>query len=197
MDAGDLEGMADAVCALAGVDDEDQLYPSAIAKRLFGPGAVVASQGLRARGRLSLVDGLHSITVRASLRREQMEHTVGHELGHWILRRYGVSEDPQVEIACDFIGAALVARRGIFRRAYRTRSIEQLAFDFGTTETLAALRIGETIGTPIAVISPQVVRVRGDVWEWPSEIEIRRGAPTGLKKTSFRDDPKRFALTSV
>jgi len=195
MSLADMEGAADEVCAIAGVEDGRCLYPSRIARRLFGDGSVMRIPNMRAMASLSMVGDAHVIAVRKSLPIEIAEHAVGHELGHWILNRNGyVGED--IEAACDFIGAAIQARRKAFSRRVREvgHDFRQLSLDFEITETSAALRYGEVTGCPIAVLSPKAVRVRGSEWTWGEEHSVRSRASTGegvVRKTLGR---KRVAL---
>lgn len=69
-------------------------------------------------------------------------------------------------------------------------SIAELAAAFETTESLAALRLGEVTGQPIALVARQV-RVRGDDWAWPPEADLRRARrgppPRGLVKVQLRE----------
>ncbi len=64
------------------------------------------------------------------------------------------------------------------------------------------LRIGEVTAEPVALVSPKLVRVRGDDWGWPSEREIRRlsrGAdgPQLLRIVRLTDDPRRVFLRAA
>lgn len=183
--------------SLAKVDDDRPSFPSSLARRLFGPKSVVLVPTMKAVAQLFTVNDSPVIAVRKSLSKQAREHAIGHELGHWILRREGVRVDNEEE-ACDFIGAAIQARRHCFQaRARETRDLKQLAFDFCITETNAALRIGEVTGEPVAVVAPHRVRARGEAWNWPDEPEIRRmarrGAP-GIVRTRLQDDARRVAL---
>lgn len=195
MSLADLEGAADEVYSLAGVDHDRCLYPSRLARKLFGDGSVMRVPNMRAMASLSRVGEAHVIAVRKSLPIEVAEHAVGHELGHWILNRNGYQGE-DTETACDLIGAAIQARRKAFSRRAREvgTDFRQLSLDFEITETSAALRYGEVIGCPIAVVSPQAVRVRGAEWTWGEEQSVRARASSGegvVRKTLGR---KRVAL---
>lgn len=123
---------------------------------------------------------------------------VGRTLGHWLLRRHGY--DGADEAAADYLGAALIAPRAAFVRAHRVHGdgLDKLADAFGTTETGAALRLGEVLRRPLAVVAPKTVRVRGpEEWTWPDEATLRRWARNprpGLRKAKLGDDPRRVVL---
>ena len=68
-----------------------------------------------------------------------------------------------------------------------------------TTETLANLRIGEVLREPVAVITPQLVRARGEA-QWPDERTLRawgRRPGPGLVATWLGDDRKRVLLRAI
>lgn len=137
------------------------------------------------------------IAYRASLPEEYLEHRIGHELGHINLRRARyLSED--VEACCDFIGSALLMPRLPFI-ASANDSIELLARRFSTTQTSVVLRIGETTGRPVAVITPKTVRARGDA-TFPHESVIRRwrrSPPPGFLVVPLTDRSSSVALMAA
>lgn len=124
---------------------------------------------------------------------------VGHELGHWLLTRHGYCGNDD-EAAADYLGAALLAPRRAFLRARRAlgHDLPALANAFSMTETGVALRLGEALHVPLAVVSPAHVRVRGpEAWVWPNEATVRRWARVaepGLRKVRLTDDPRRVVL---
>ena len=98
------------------------------------------------------------------------------------------------------LAAALLAPRPAFLRARRDlgEDLRAVAERFTMTQTGVALRRGEVLGTPLAVIAPARVRVRGpEAWVWPPESTLRAWARrplAGLKKTRLTDDPRRVVL---
>lgn len=150
-------------------------------------------------GRLSMANDRHVIAIRRGLPFPIEEHTIGHELGHWILQREGLSP-LDVEGACDYIGAAIQAPRDLFARVAHL-SIRELARDFSITETSAALRVGEVTGRPVAVVAPERLRTRGEAFDWPPEESLRRSSRRaqlpGLAKTRIFDAARRFALMAI
>lgn len=195
----DLEGCVDALYEIAGCESDEVLFPSSLAEQLFGDECIQRVPHMIASGALGRAGEQHYIAVRASIRGSAFEHIVGHELGHWILRREGSTmRNTELELACDFIGAAIQTRRRPFARGARgrERDFKQLALDFQTSETLVALRVGEVLNIPIAVIAPLTVRARGSI-EWPDEQRLRmiarRGYP-GIARVRLTDDSRRVAL---
>lgn len=200
LDIADLEGCVEAIYELARLEADDIELPSAMARRLLGPKAIVRVANLRENASLGRVHGAHIIAVRRSHDRARAEHCIGHELGHWYFDREGYEGD-DLEACCDFIGAGIQTRRSVFQKHAGSRNWTQLALDFATTQTLVVLRYGEVTGTPLVVVTPQLVRVRGDEFAWPHEGELRRHAKAagelpGLAKTRLTDDRRRIALVA-
>ena len=104
------------------------------------------------------------------------------------------------EAAADYLGAALVAPRRAFASALRALGddLAELAAVFRSTETAAALRVGEVTGRPLAVVAPHRVRVRGpESWAWPDESTLRawaRRGRVGVRRCRLRDDDRRMML---
>lgn len=197
----ELEGIADSAYKRAGLDPE---RPDVVrlARALLGPDAVTKGpRPLHAPAVLLRVHDRWRIVVARSLPREYALFCVAHELGHWLLdEEHARTLDGEEERRADFLGGALLAPRAAFRAALRSlgADLAELAEAFRTTETGAALRLGEVTGQPLAVVAPQRVRVRGpEEWIWPDERTLRawarRPAP-GLRKTVLTDDPRRVVL---
>lgn len=191
VDWGDLEALAEAVYRLAEWGNDDRATPHQLALRLFGPGSVRSVANLTEHAFIGRLGDRVLIAVRKSLSKPYAQHAIGHELGHYIVDREGVTFETsdQLETACDYIGAAIQMRRGPFRARVRSVGLDprQLAIDFGTTETGAALRVGETEHVPLAVVSPATVRARGP-WVWPDESVVRKWAhdpAPGLRKVTL------------
>ena len=126
---------------------------------------------------------------------------LAHELAHVHL---GILEHgaPELEALCDGIAACVLCPRRAFRAAvseHGRQAWAQLALDFGTDETCAALRVGEVVGIPLVVVAPRSIRVRGDAWTWPDERALRRlarnGGP-GVERAVLRDDARRVVLVA-
>lgn len=186
------ERIADDIRVQAGLCDGS---PSRIARALGIDVAYVT--GMIDRGGLAEAGGRWFIGIRRSLPDAYREHTIGHELAHWWARTNGVVD---TEEQADYVGAALQMPRGAFFSVARETAcaLSDLAVAFGTTETAAALRLGELERAPVAVVAPVQVRVRGpEEWAWPDADTLRRWARNGrpgLSKARLRDDRRRVVL---
>lgn len=150
----------------------------ALVEHHLGHGAVLVVRGMAGReAELITLRGRPTICVRARLSPVALRWALLHELAEWHLQRIAYRE-PDVEHMANAIAAALAAPRDAFLRAVRDAQDDfaALAELFSTTQTCAALRLGEVTGQPIAVIAPALVRVRGDDWAWPDERALRRYA---------------------
>lgn len=208
MDKADLEGLVDALYREAGFEPDAPQGLAKLVRSLWrDPEAVqlVPRDALRwTPAMLAPVNGRWRIFVRRGVPCETVGFLIGHELGHWALRREGARFDAEAdeERAADYVGAALVATHAAFRRAVREHGtdVRALAEVFGTTESLCLLRLGETTGRDLALVRPGLVRVRGQLnFVWPDEPTIRGWAtgrvPPGIAKTRGLDgDRRRVAL---
>lgn len=199
LDQADLEGSAESLYRLAGMDPQEPASPARIARAILGPRAIEVAPMRITTGAVVRVHGETRIALKRGLDTRTARFVVAHELGHVILEREGYfGED--IETACDYIaGALLMPRRhffGAFRWAGGDASV--LAEDYGVTESAAWLRRGETIGDPLALVRPGLVRTRGVGVQWPDEQTIvgwaRSRPPRGLAKAKVRDDPRRVVL---
>ncbi len=202
--AADIEGTAEAMYRAAGLDPCEGASPLALAKRLFGAGSVRSyhAASLPGDGALAWVDGKPRIYVRAKLPKARLRFAICHELAEWCLTlaRY---QEHDVEQMADALAAALLAPRQLFLRVLRAdgQRLPLLAAHLGTTESCAALRLGETTDLPLALVAPsRPVRVRGAAFAWPDEDTIRRMAAgriaPGLARTKLQDEPRRVVLSA-
>ena len=195
----ELEGIADAAYRDASLDPEHP-HITRLARALLGAGAIHRGpRPLHGPAALIRVGEDWRIVLARSLPPVYAVFAVGHELAHWLLAKHGYEGDDE-EAAADYLGAALLAPRRAFLAARRALGddLPALAKAFSTTETGAALRLGEVLRVPVAVISPELVRVRGpEEWLWPDEATVRgwaRGRMAGLRKVRLTDDPRRMML---
>lgn len=195
----DAEALIEEAYARAGVRDEQAVcFPAELIRRRFGEDAIAIVHGLKQRASVGIVNGKPVFAVRASLSREERRFCLGHELAHIVCNEAGYLGD-DIETVCDFIGAGIQTRARPFLRRARAygAKFEPLAVEFGTTQTWAALRYGETTGAPTAVIGPKSVRVRGSAWEWGSVENVRRIAKCGaegVERKQLTDDRRRTVL---
>lgn len=189
-------GDADAalVLARAGLGDDEPVSALELVERLLGPGAlriVLPSALPGADGELvQHADGRVRVHVSGRLSPTRAAFAALHELAHWHLGRHG--HDDATEALCDAIAAALACPWTAFCEAAREHGprFDLLAEDFGVDPSCAALRYGEVMGAPLALISPARVRLRGEPWEWGEERTVRRLAkcrelPKGVQRVEL------------
>jgi hypothetical protein len=193
---------ADAVLAYqrAGLDPAEPVSTAKLARLLFGPDVIARLPGVLGT-RPACTAWLHGqprIVVKRNLTPEQVQHAVGHELAHLLLGRRCAAE-LSLELACDYLGAALIAPRPAVVAMHRALGLDvrAVAGELVVTQTCAALRLGEALTLPLAAIGPRV-RVRGpEEHMWPDEPVLRRWAtrpPKGLAKVRITDQPGRVLL---
>lgn len=200
LDSADIEGEAESLYRSAGIDAGTPAPAVWLATELLGQGCVVGIHALQQPGGgcLVRVSGQARIYFRHRLPPERRDFVVAHELAHWALGdRAG--EELETEQACDALAAALIAPRRAFLKLVQKHGARftLLARAFATTESLVALRFGETTFEPLALVAPRSVRVRGAAYSWPSEPalrEIAARAKPGLRKTALLDDVRRLVL---
>ena len=195
MEPGDIEGTAAAIIRQCGDETDPPTVPEMV-RRLVG--RVEPARGLRGHGALAKVNGEWRIYLRPGLPIEAKVFALAHELAEWWLRTQEQCQDGEAEHAADYLAACLVTPRRAFVASLRSGlELSELAHRWTATETHVALREAEVTGRPRAVISPALVRVRGEGFVWPVEGEVRRwarrGGP-GLRKVRLSDDPKRVVL---
>lgn len=195
----ELEGIADAAYRAASLDP-DRPHITELARALLGPAAIQRGpRPVHGPAALIRVGDDWRIVLARSLPPLYAVFAVGHELAHWLLAQHGYDGNDE-EAAADYLGAALLAPRRAFLAARRVLGddLPALAKAFSTTETGAALRLGEVLRVPVAVVSPGLVRVRGpEGWNWPDEATVRgwaRVRTAGLRKVRLTDDPRRVMI---
>lgn len=195
----DIEGEAELVYRAAAHDLDTGAHPAALAERLLGAGCVRPIRGASLPGWacLARVGGSWRIYVRAGAPESRLRWLVAHELGHYVLGPEAREQD------CDRFGAALIAPRRAFQRAVRVIGGDWLAAasHFGISESWAALRSSEVSGEPLALVSGQTVRVRGEAFAWPSTVagfrDLTRTGRADIRCARLRDDRTRIALLGV
>lgn len=171
-----------------------------LARKLLGPGSI--ERGTRLVGipaRTFVLRGERRIAVNRRIPFPYQQHAVGHELGHVVLDELGY-RDEDVESVCDLFGACVMAPRPAVVAMLRAfgRDHVAMADEVGSTQTLAALRIAETLGMPRAVVTPQRIYARGpEEFVWCGEEELRRlarRARPGIVRAKLTDDPRRVVI---
>lgn len=196
MDDGEFETLAEALYREAGLATDAAVSPVRLVDRLMGarslrtvPAAAMADDAALVR-----VGSAWRIYLRDDLSEPDRRFAALHELAHWSI---GLDAS---EAACDRLaGALLVPRRAFELR--RRAGVPRLAVQFGTTEACTWLRLGEVAAQPIALVSPDSVRIRGRAFSWPTVEKIRELAALpripGLRKTRVNDAIPRVVLRAT
>lgn len=193
---GDFDRVAETLYKAAGFETTAQAPLLVLAERLLGDGAVrtVPAGVLRSEGAIARLGQAWRIYLAEDCSPHRRKFILAHELSHWALGPDAPEE------SCDRLAAALVLPKAAFsvglRRA-RTASV-RLARSFGVDQSCAWLRAGEVTGKGVAVVQPQLVRVRGSWERQPPRNDMRAAAalsaPRGMHKAVLRDDPSRVVL---
>lgn len=136
--------------------------------------------------------GKRRVAVRRGLSLPYAVFWAGHELAHVLLEHEGVT-GAELEQACDYLGAALIAPRPAMHRLFNAHGFDlaTIAAKTRSTQTWVTLRIGEVERVPLVAISPRDVRPRGPAeWVWPDERTLRawaREERPGLRKVEITD----------
>lgn len=199
VDLSDLESLAVELYKRFKFDPSEPKTTFELAKRWLGPKSVERRHIVGAVVRRDMHDGKWRIGVRPNVPIEYANFLVGHELGHLLLAEAGFSGDDE-EKAADYLGAALIAPRPAVNALHRAFGLNlgPIAEEATSTQTWAALRIGEVFAMPLAALAPAIVRVRGpESFVWPDERTIRswaRRPRPGLRKVRVTDSADRLVL---
>lgn len=199
----ELEGIAAAMLREGGQESDEAPQLGRLATALLGPNSVEYTLACPGDGALVRVHGQWRIYVRHRLSIERRAFAVAHELVEWWLRTRENYLGEDVEHCANYGAAAILAPRRAFLIALRAlgSDLTALADEFGITESHAALREAEVTRIPRALVSPALVRVRGDEsFVWPDEQTIRgwaRRARPGIRKIRLKDDPRRVVLDAI
>jgi len=171
-----------------------------LARKLLGPGSIERGTSLVGiPARTFVLRGVRKIAVNRRISFPYQQHAVGHELGHIVLDELGYIDD-NLESVCDLFGACVMAPRPAVAAMLRAFGPDHVAMadEVGSTQTLAALRIAETLGIPRAVVTPARIYARGpDEFVWGPEDELRklaRRARPGIVRAKLTDDPRRVVI---
>lgn len=190
----EIEGMAEDALRGARLTATEQPDPVRLARRVVGSVVQLPANGLPRAAFLARFNGKMHVCVRGEFPPRALAWSLCHEVAEALLQRRPY-RGPDLEAVADRLAAALRAPRLFAERACRARGPRwsQLAIDFGSTESCAALRYGEVTSAPLALLTSGAARYRGDWFEdAPSEAELRSARPLkGLVKAALRDDPSR------
>jgi hypothetical protein len=197
----DPDAEASAIYRLAGADLYNPPGGAQLARMLLGDDAIRVTPGMYREAEYS---GAHrAILVRRGLCVVDLNFLICHEAVEWYCD-FIEYQEPNREWFCNAVAARLVAPREAVRAALRVTPGKpaNLATWFCVSQTVAALRIGEVTGRPLALVTPEWITVRGDEFAWPEEPVLRRFA-TGeleapeLEREELTDAPRRVVLTAA
>lgn len=82
---------------------------------------------------------------------------------------------------------------------YGARQVDRVARMFGVTQVMLALRVGEALHVPVALVGACMIRRRGPVDHLPSDAELtrivrRKRAPRGWELVQLTDAAWCWAL---
>lgn len=197
----DVEAEAVRLLERLGFDSARAPYVEAVAAAAVGAAHVVTTSRMFAPARY--VPESDTIEVRASVGSMRRRWCLAHELGERALHLLAYQGEDSEQLADGFAAALLVpgpALRAELRRS--GRHLPTLARLFAVSQTIVALRLGEVTGSPLALVSPRWVKVRGEDFAWPGEEELRaiasrREPPAGVERRALTDAAGRVLLTAA
>lgn len=183
---------------------EEVPYARELAEYHLGPDCFVCWPGATRDAELVFLEGRMRIRLRRGLSHQRRRWAIMHEIAEWHLLERLRYRESDIEVCAEAITAALVMPRGPFRRmlAEVGTDFAALAEAFCATQTAAALRYGEVTRTPLAVVGPGILRVRGDERAWLADPDLVRwhaneGPPSGVQLRPLTDDPRRVVLVEA
>ncbi len=196
----DIESEAEAILVDEGFPLDEPPDVEKLAWCALGAQNVVEARGLPVPGRFLPDSG--RLELRPGLTRKARRWLLAHELSERHLLRRSYAPD-EIEQLADAVAAALIAPKQAVRTALRSfgRHLPNLALVLGTTQSIAALRLGEVTGSPLALVTPRHVHVRGEEFGWPSERAVRALAsgavPEELVRLEVTDAARRCVLRAA
>lgn len=191
---GEIETTAQELLRTARMSLTERPNPDELARRLLGSTVRAAPPHvLRREAALARVSGQWWVFLRSDVTGARRGFALLHEVAHWAMGAAAA------EGRCDALAAALLAPKRAFIQVLDRigPALPRLARAFDTTESCVALRLGETTGRPLALVTPRSVRVRGEGYSWPSEAELRMHQRLpGIRRAVLRDDRARALLTA-
>lgn len=196
----DIEWNASHLHRRVGSDPANPWPVNTIARRLLGDDCIQPARP-GACPSFAVEGGKPTIRVPRCASVERLNFLVAHEVSEWFL------EDAHLEwteLVADRLAAAILMPRPAFLAVYREAGLDlrEIAQTFGVTETCAALRFGEVTMTPVAMLSPDMLRFRGLEWGWPGERALRgmlrdQLAIPEVQRVEVRDERRRTLLVAA
>ncbi len=196
----DIEGEAEGILEAEGFTLDEPPDVEALARCIVGCACVVEARGLRVPAQY--VHATRTIQLRPGMSPRRRRYVLAHELAerHLVLHCY---EREDVERLADGIAAAIVLPRRAVQDAVRGvgRHLLELSELLGASQSVVALRLGEVTGSPLALVTPRHVHVRGEEFGWPDEEGLRRLArgalPAELERVEVTDAVRRVVLRAA
>jgi hypothetical protein len=157
-----------------GIDPEAPVSAALLAYCVVGPSNIVRVPGLVPRARWN--GRLERIEIRAGLPVVAESFLLAHEVAHRTLK-HTLHWHEHIELEADALAAALLVPAPALRWAVSRhgRDLALLAELFTTTQSIVHLRLGEVFSSPLALVTPRRVHVRGEI-EWGDEDDLRARA---------------------
>lgn len=199
-----LEFEAEAIIRASRQSNEYPPRLRPIVDALLGPDAACTSPlTLPGEAALICVRGRWRLYVRPGLSQAALAFAVAHELAEWWLHARVGYTGPDIEDAANYLAAAIIAPRRAYRlaRVVHRHDRPGIARAFRASETMIALREGEVMQRPLAVVTPMIVRARPLDWIWPDDKALREMAHSsapphgGVRRARLTDDPRRVVLS--
>jgi hypothetical protein len=195
----DIEGLAERVVRTLRLRSDAPVDAMCLARKLLVAVRQMPGLGLPGDAVLARVNGQRRIYVREGLPPRRLRWAVLHECAEAVLIEEGY-RGADAEIVADRLAASLGVPRPAAVSACRERGARwrQLAFDFGTSQSCAALRFGEVTGQPILLVTDRLLRTRGEPAPWPSVEELRAPQMSpGIRKSWLSDAIRRVVARRV
>jgi hypothetical protein len=143
------------------------------------------------------------ILVRRRMSPVETTFWIAHEVAEYWLERVGVKAVEEREQFADALAVRILSPRPAYRKTVRAvgADFEQLGSIYTLSQTCSALRLGEAVGRPVAVVMPGRVLARGELQAW-SERELRAvvratEVPRELLRVKLSDRRGRIALLAA
>lgn len=206
----DIEGEADHIRKLSGQSEALRVNVRSAIEAVLGPRSVwlVSRRDLPGRMKACVCEESGRPVIKIARADTITVRWFGaHELGHVVLGHNKVRTE-EMEREANRFASALLMPWSAFRHLCvdYNNDLESISMEFGVSQTVAALRMGEVGEVPFAiVVAPDIFRARSmrEV-ELPTEAELRwlakqsegelgRVGP-GLRKAELTDSPRRVVL---
>lgn len=196
----DVETEAQRIFEMNGFDPSDPPSMELLAYTIMGAKKVNRVHGLPVPARWR--GSTDELQLRPGLTPQAESFLIAHELAERHFARLCFWNE-FIERWADALAAALVVPGPALRFTTREhgRSLPTLAEIHQTTQSICILRLGEVFGSPLALVTPRNVHIRGEEFVWPPHQTIRAIAAgrelAPLRKVVLTDAPRHIGLMSA